>query len=59
MNDQKELVYWFAVELAETITRTALERGIPPADILDALNRGLENATRSFRESQDKAELGH
>ena len=57
--NEKELYYWLVADLAVTLARQGLECGLKPAYILDALNHGLEMATKQHRDAEDRATAGN
>jgi len=58
-SNEKELYYWLVVDLTVSLARQGMERGLKPAYILDALNRGLEMGTKLHRDAEDRATAGN
>lgn len=58
-SDAQEAIYWAIESMTEGAALNALAYGLKPAEILDALNVGLERATRIHRAEEDKTNAGH
>ena len=58
--DQHELAYWTVVAIAQTLARQYIDWGVlRPSDLVDAVNRGIEQAHREHLEAEDQARAGH